>query len=257
MSIRSGAALPALFVLVSGCTPATARWPEPGIAKVTARTSAELSDRELVERIPVCVGSRGWSAGSLGSTALFRVESTPSTVKVGYFVHWSTERPWGANVLSFTVVPALLTDAFYSHFLYVFPGAKDALYGPDDIEGVEVEFARAPDGALRVTGGTADDAEHDPIRLTKDDLVDSRGRLVLLTDAWSHQLGAHGAARFATEPGNELTCYQGTSLKPLTREIAVAFRLGDERHPLRAKPAWGPHEAPREDVAKARAPSGM
>jgi hypothetical protein len=126
----------------------------------------------------------------------------------------------------------------YSHFLYLFPGLKDALYGPGDIEGVLVEFEERQDGSLQVVGGMADDGNHAPVRLSREDLLDSKGRVVLLTDVWSHQLGAHGAAEFANTAGNELKCYQKSSLQPMTEKIAREFRMGSERQPLRGKPAW-------------------
>jgi hypothetical protein len=57
---------------------------------------------------------------------------------------------------------------------------------------------------------------------------------------WSHQLGAHGGGRFSDEGGHKMRCYDHRSLRPMTDDVARAFRLGDERQPLRAKPAWGP-----------------
>ena len=85
---------------------------------------------------------------------LYRVRRSGRKIEIGYFVYWSTERPWGNNALSYAVLPALLTDAFYSHFLYVFPGVKDYLYGAGDIEGARVEFQERPDGSLEVEGRT-------------------------------------------------------------------------------------------------------
>ena len=120
----------------------------------------------------MCVASRRWTAGDLGDTILYRVHRVGRRLEVGYFVYWSTERPWGHNVLSYTLVPALLIDATYSHFLWVFPGAKDLLHGAGDVEGVRVELEDR-DGALRVLGGTADDGFHRGVALSREDLVDS------------------------------------------------------------------------------------
>lgn len=194
--------------------------------------------RARVESTEVCVGARSWSAGTLGKTVLYRIAEAGQRVSVGYFVYWSEERPWGANAMSYTVLPALATDAVYSHFLYVFPGMKDAIYGPADIEGVRVDFERDPSGALRVVGGRAQDATHGDVDLTAADLVDDRGRIILLTDAWSHQLGAHGGGAFANGGEGELRCYQAGALRPMTDDVATAYRLGSERAPQRAKPAW-------------------
>jgi hypothetical protein len=222
-----------ILLAMAGCsvTPREALWPKP--------VSSELApeNARIVEQ-PLCVGARSWSAGALGDTVLYRTQRIGRKIAVGYFIYWSEERPWGTNVMSYMAVPALAMDAVYSHFLYVFPGLKDALYGPGDIEGVLVEFEERSDGSLDVVGGVADDGNHKPVKLSHADLVDSKGRVVLLTDVWSHQLGTHGAAKFADSPGTNLKCYEQSSLQPMTEKIARAFRLGSERKPLRGKPAW-------------------
>jgi len=157
---------------------------------------------------------------------------------VGYFVYWSEERPWGNNSLSYTVLPALAVDAVYSHFLYVFPGLKDAMYGAGDIEGVQVSYEQRPDGSLEVVTGRADDGNHGAVELSRADLLDEKGRVVFLTDVWSHQLGAHGAATLADSAQLELKCYEKSSLRPMTECVAAQFRLGSEREPRRGTPAW-------------------
>jgi hypothetical protein len=209
----------------------------------------------------VCVGARSWSAGALGDTVLYRTEHVGRKITVGYFVYWSEERPWGKNVFSYTAIPALAMDAVYSHFLYVFPGLKDALYGPGDVEGVLVEYEQREDGSLSVLRGIADDANHGPVQLSREDLVDSKGRVVLLTDVWSHQLGAHGGGKFADTRGHELKCYQEASLQPMTDKVARAFRLGNEHRPLRGNPAWiepvlPPQGVPAEQLATGK-PSSL
>jgi len=220
---------------LAGCAvaPGEAAWPKP--ATTTAQRSAD--DARVAEQT-VCVGARSWSAGALGETVLYRTRRVGKRIAVGYFVYWSEERPWGDNVASYTVLPALAVDGIYSHFLYVFPGLKDALYGSGDIEGVQVLYEQRPDGSLAVVSGRADDGNHAPVALSRSDLLDANGRVVLLTDVWSHQLGAHGAARFADHSGPELKCYVKSSLQPMTEPIARAFRLGNAREPLRANPAW-------------------
>jgi hypothetical protein len=179
---------------------------------------------------------------------LYRTSRIGRKIAVGYFVYWSEERPYGSNTVSYLVLPALAMDAVYSHFLYLFPGIKDALYGPGDIEGVQVEYEQRDDGSLRVVDGRADDGNHTPVLLSHDDLVDSKGRVVLLTDVWSHQLGTHGAASFADTPGHQVKCYAKSALRPMTEQIASAFRLGTERHPLRGTPAWIEPESPRDGL---------
>jgi hypothetical protein len=248
----------ATFLASSACSAFGAReahWPEPSSAPAAAtEASDDGSVPDWVARQPVCVGTRSWSAGTLGDTVLYRVRRVGRRVSVGYFVYWSTERPWGSNFQSYTVLPALATDVFYSHFLYVLPGAKDLIYGPADIEGASVEFEEHADGSLSVLGGRADDGEHQPVELTRDELVDGQGRIVLLSEVWSHQLGAHGAASFFAEPGHEERCYQGAGLRPLSDRVAQAFRMGDEREPRRATPAWrdAPSKKPSVLVASAR-----
>ena len=224
----------AMALALAGCavTPREAAWPKPAI------TEDRSADDARVVAQPVCVGARSWSAGALGDTVLYRTRRVGNRIAVGYFVYWSEERPWGSNVVSYTVLPALAVDLVYSHFLYVFPGIKDALYGSGDVEGVQVLYDQRPDGSLSVVSGRADDGNHGPVVLSRSDLLDSKGRVVLLTDVWSHQLGAHGGANFAESSAPELKCYAKSSLRPMTELIARAFRLGNEREPLRGNPAW-------------------
>jgi len=209
-------------------------WPKAGLA-ARASSAADV-DRALVEAQTVCIASSVWSAGELGETLLYHFERQGDRLKVGYFAYWSTERPWGMNSLSLSVAPALLLDGVYSHLFYVLPGVRDAMYGSGDVEGASVTYALA--GAkLEVVSGLADDEAHDAVRLSRDDLVDERGRLILMSDVWSHQLGGRGAAH-RLERAAEQRCYHGHQLVPLTPELAAAFRLGNIAQPRRAKPAW-------------------
>jgi hypothetical protein len=243
-----------LLFAVAGCAvaPRNAAWPEPS----TAAEQRSEDEARVIEQ-PVCVGARSWSAGSLGDTVLYRTHRVGKKIAVGYFVYWSEERPWGSNTFSYMVVPALAMDAVYSHFLYVFPGIKDALYGSGDVEGVQVVYEQRDDGSLDVVGGRADDGNHTPVFLSRSDLLDSKGRVVLLTDVWSHQLGSRGAAQFAERSKQELKCYAKSSLRPMTEVVARAFRLGNEREPLRGTPAWIephlPEQTPAEQMAAAKA----
>jgi len=151
----------------------------------------------------------------------------------------------------------LATDAVYSHFLYLFPGIKDAMYGPGDVEGAQVVYEQREDGALDVVSGSADDGNHAPVSLSRSDLLDSKGRVVLMTDVWSHQLGAHGGAAFAEDPAHAVKCYEKSALRPMTELVARAFRMGNERQPLRGNPAWLdpalPDAAPSSEVASGKA----
>jgi len=223
-----------LALALSSCAvaPRDAAWPKP---LTTEQRSGD--DARVVEQ-PVCVAARSWSAGSLGDTVLYRARRVGNRLHVGYFVYWSEERPWGDNSLSYAVVPALAVDAVYSHFLYVFPGLKDAMYGSGDIEGVQVSYELRPDGSLEVVSGRADDGNHQPVILSRSDLLDAKGRVVFLSDVWSHQLGARGAGSFADRSPEGLKCYERSSLRPMTELVARAFRLGNAREPLRGNPAW-------------------
>lgn len=208
----------------------------------------------------MCVGARSWSAGALGDTVLYRTRRNGNRLTVGYFVYWSEERPWGNNSLSYTVLPALAVDAVYSHFLYVFPGLKDAMYGAGDVEGVQVSYEQRPDGSLEVLNGRADDGNHGRVDLSRADLLDAKGRVVFLTDVWSHQLGARGGATLADRSQLQLKCYEKSSLRPMTESVARQFRLGSAREPRRGNPAWlepgAPDTAPgAEQVADAPARS--
>jgi len=196
------------------------------------RAPRALED-ELVKSTPLCIGSSVRSAGRLGDTVLYRYRRDADELYVGYFVYFSTERPWGDNALTRQVLPALAIDAFYSHFLFVLPGAQRVLYGPGDIEGALVRY-RIEDGRLVPVAALADDEEHRRVQLRGEELRAPDGRVVLLTETWSHQLGARDAAARA----RDVTCFDGARLAPLSPAVAEAFRLGTESEPHRAKPAW-------------------
>ncbi len=202
-----------------------AAWPKPLASEQELRSE----DEARVVAQPVCVGARSWSAGALGDTVLYRTRRVGKKLAVGYFVYWSEERPWGSNSLSYTVIPALATDAVYSHFLYLFPGIKDALYGPGDIEGVQVLYEQREDGSLSVVSGHADNGNHTPVQLTQADLVDSKGRLILLSDVWSHQLGTPGAAAFVERTQQNLKCYAPSAIRPMTELVHRAPRARPAR----------------------------
>ena len=157
----------------------------------------------IVKRLPVCIASSTWSAGELGRTLLYRAQREGRRLMVGYFAYWSTERPWGNNALSYAVLPALVVDAFYSHLLFMFPGAQYYIHGPGDIEGARVTYEQRDDGEWVPVSAVADDGTHHEVELSPDDFVDSQGRVVLMTGVWSHQLGAKARA---SSSSNVATC---------------------------------------------------
>ena len=210
--------------------------PAPPLPSASSASAAVArSEDERIRAQPFCVATSGSSAGALGDTVLYRYRRVGDELRVGYFVYWTSERPWGDNSLSRELFPALAIDAVYSHFLFVFPGVQRALYGPGDIEGVLVRYAATPNG-LRAEQALADDEGHHRVALSADEVLSPDGRVVVLTETWSHQLGAHDAARRAS-PG-ATRCFSGDALKPLSDDVAKSFRLGDASQPRRARPAW-------------------
>jgi hypothetical protein len=196
-----------------------------------------------VQTLPICVASSSF-AGELGSSILYHYRRDGRTLMVGYFVYWSTERPWGKNALSYSVLPALFIDAFYSHLFFLFPGAQRILYGPGDVEGVRIAYQRRDDGKWEAVSAVADDVGHHDVALSRDDFVDRDGRTVFMIDGWSHQLGGRGASSVSGAQKDAFVCFDGGSLKPLTDEVAREFRLGSPSDPRRALPAWLLAESP-------------
>jgi hypothetical protein len=227
--------------------PREPQWPAPIVRTTQASLTARLHPRtpmpasntaqedELVTHQPFCVASSVRSSGSLGDSVLYRYRRDGDTLYVGYFVYFSTERPWGDNALTHKVLPALAIDAFYSHFMFVLPGAQRLLYGPADIEGALVRY-RIEGDRLVAQGALADDEEHHRVRLDAEELRAPNGNTLLLTETWSHQLGAHDAVRRSASLA--VRCFSGSGLVPLSTSVADAFRLGSESAPHRAKPAW-------------------
>jgi hypothetical protein len=199
-------------------------------------TEAEPADQALIRAQRVCILNAQDSAGEIGKKLVFRSHRDGDRLSVAYFVHWSTERPWGDKPM----LMSLAIDSFYSHFFFVMPGLRHLMHGPGDVEGATVVY-RVVDGRLEALEGFADDESHDPVHLSAQDLTDAEQGTVLMTSVWSHQLGSHGAAQAASlaAPG-EVTrhCYQGQELVPLTSDIAERFWLGSADKPERARPAW-------------------
>jgi hypothetical protein len=225
----------ALAFLAAGLSLASAdapRWPEPA-ALSTASSTAE--DELLVRAQRVCVLEARESAGEIGKSLVVRHRREGELLLVSYFAYWSSERPWGDKPL----VVSLAIDAFYSHFLFVLPGIRHAMYGPGDIEGVTIVY-RNVGGRLEVVEGIGDDEWHNPVRLDREDLTGRGSDTVLLTTAWSHQLGGRGAARLRSTPDPNVSerCFQGNEIVPLTADIAERFWLGSAESPRRARFAW-------------------
>jgi hypothetical protein len=179
-----------------------------------------------------------WSAGELGRSVLYRVKHVGRELHVGYFVYWTTERPWGKNLLSYLVLPAIFVDSFYSHLFFLFPGLQRVIHGPGDIEGARVVYEQRDNGHWAPVSAVADDGLHQEVVLDPGDFVDGQGRVVLMTDVWSHQLGAKGGRAFVDGRRGNVVCYGHGTLSPMTAQVADSFRLGTTGSPRRARPAW-------------------
>ncbi len=132
------------------------------------RTQAQLA----IETQPVCIGSTVRSAGALSDVLYYRAVSLgDGHVAVGYFAFFSEERPWGNNWMTWSVVPALAIDLFYSRTLLIAPGLQRALYGAGDVEGVRVLYETLADGSLRLDNARADDATHAPVSLSREEAL--------------------------------------------------------------------------------------
>ncbi len=191
-------------------------------------------EQAQIEREPICVGSSVQSAGALSDVLYYRaIARDDGKIEVGYFAFFSEERPWGNNWLTWSLVPALAVDLFYSRALMVAPGLQRALYGAGDVEGVSVVYERLPDGLLRLDHAVADDGTHDSVALTRaqafalDDL-----RPTFYSEVWSHQLGGHGV--HARSDLAYVRCYSEGSIRPLPEAVARRFRVD---HDDRAPPA--------------------
>ena len=202
-----------------------------------AGSEAESADQALIRAQRVCILNPQDSAGEIGEKLVFRSRRDGDRLSVAYFVHWSTERPWGDK----PIFMSLAIDSIYSHFFFVLPGLRHLMHGPGDVEGATVVY-RVEGERLKALEGFADDESHDPVSLSAEDLTDDQQGTVLMTSAWSHQLGARGAAQAAATqavPGGATRrCYQGAELVPLTSDIAERFWLGSAEEPRRARPAW-------------------
>lgn len=202
-----------------------------------------------IERQPVCVASTVASAGELGDILYYR--SSPGehgTVSVGYYAFFSEERPWGNNWLTWTVLPALLVDVFYTHSLFIGPGIQRVAYGKGDVEGFRIDYRIEEHGRLTVERGVADSGSHQEVQLGRGDLLSiDPERPTVYSQWWSHQLGGRGA-----KP-DELVyrrCYGAGSIRPLPPEIALDFRLDRRARPAHVVPASALFERPE-------APSGV
>jgi len=199
---------------------------------------------------PICIGSTVRSAGSIGDALFYRKELMPDgRLAVGYYVFYSEERPWGNNWMTWTLLPALALDMFYTRGMFIAPGVQRVMYGKGDVEGFRVVYDVAPDGSIAPGEAFADDGYHRPSRLGREELfsIDPE-RITVYTDSWSHHLGARGAK--ASDMAS-VRCYQKGSILPLPDAVAREFRL--DRRALPAAVGLAAQEAPGAPSSSGRA----
>lgn len=221
--------LSVILAAVTGCT-SLGRLPLPPGPPGEAPTVEETA----IERREICVGSSVASAGDLADTLYYRAAVMPDgKLSVGYFAFWSDERPWGNNWLTWTVIPALAVDMFYTRGMFIAPGLQRAIHGKGDVEGVRVVYDLRPDGSLHVASAVADDGSHQPVELdAKTVMAFDPERPTFYTDVWSHQLGGKGI-RSKSELAY-LHCFGPGHVRALPDDVATDFTLGGRAMPAQA-----------------------
>ena len=197
-----------------------------------AAPALALTDEQTIEQHEVCMGSAVMSAGTLADTLYYRATVMPDgKLVVGYYAFWSTERPWGNNWMTWTVLPSLAIDLVYSHGMFFGPGVQRFAYGRGDVEGVRVAYVRAENGSLIVDSAVAQDVRHRTVQLSAADVmsVDSQ-RPTFYSDVWSHQLGGKGLK--SRSDLSSVRCYGAGHIEPLPEQLIAEYKLD-----RRAKPA--------------------
>lgn len=218
----------ALLFAGTGC----ARFGHLPAAPTGIQPEPSSPEAAAIEQNEICVGSKIASAGKLGDVLYYQASVLPDgKLAVGYFAFFSDERPWANNWLTWTVLPALAVDLFYTRAAFVAPGLQRALSGKGDVEGFHVIYDVNPDGTLRVERAVADNGTHDPVHLdAKDVLAMDPERPTFYTDVWSHQLGARGVTSMADLA--YVRCFGQGRVLPLPDSVSDEFAI--ER---RAEPA--------------------
>jgi hypothetical protein len=143
----------------------------PPVAPVEDISPSSL-EQIAIEQREVCVGSSVESSGDLADTLYYRATVMPDgKLVVGYFAFFSEERPWGNNWLTWTFVPAVAIDMFYTRAMFVGPGLQRLMHGKGDVEGFRIVYEQRPDGTLEVERAVADDGTHEPVLLGRADLM--------------------------------------------------------------------------------------
>jgi hypothetical protein len=214
---------------------------------VVEPTSAEQA---AIEQREICVGSSVASAGDLADTLYYRATAMPDgKLVVGYFAFFSEERPWGNNWLTWTLVPAMVVDMFYSHGFFLGPGVQRAASGKGDVEGFRVVYDLAKDGKLRIESAVADDGSHDLVQLTAADIMKmDPERPTFYSDVWSHQLGARGVKSHADLA--YVRCFGPGRVRPLPERIDREFALEGRAPPAHVEALGGRTIGPSVEAAR-------
>lgn len=210
----------------------------------------------VIEQKEICIGSTIKSAGKLGDVLYYQASELPDgKLAVGYFAFFSEERPWANNWLTWTVLPALAVDLFYTRAAFVAPGLQRALSGKGDVEGFHIIYSRGEDGALAVESALADDGTHAPVHLTAKDVLSlDPARPTFYTNVWSHQLGGRGVKSVADLA--YVRCFGPGRVLPLPDSVSDEFAVDGRASPAHVEALGGrPIGAPDQRWASTR-PAG-
>jgi hypothetical protein len=224
----------AFAVVGTACIPEGAL---PGAA--SPQVDPSTLEEAAIERREICVGSSVASSGDLGDTLYYRAALLPDgKLAVGYFAFFSEERPWGNNWLTWTVLPALAVDMFYTRSMFVGPGLQRAMHGKGDVEGFRIIYELRPDGTLDVERAVADDGSHDPVQLSRADVMAlDHARPTFYSDVWSHQLGGHGLRDKSAL--SYLHCYGPGHVRQLPDALSADFALAGRAPPAHVEALGG------------------
>jgi hypothetical protein len=212
-----------------------------GSLPATAPEVVEPSTMEqtAIEQREVCVGSSVASVGELGDVLYYRATVLPDgKLAVGYFAFFSEERPWGNNWLTWSLLPALAVDMFYTRTMFVAPGLQRALSGKGDVEGFRIVYEQRPDGTLSVEHAVADDGSHAPVHFTREEVLAlDPQRPTFYSDVWSHQLGGRGVK--SKKDLAFLRCFGPGHVRPLPDAIFDEYALVGRAPPAHVEELGG------------------
>lgn len=211
----------------------------PTVAMPIEAVAPSSVEELAIEQREICVGSAVASAGDLADTLYYRATVLPDgKLVVGYFAFFSDERPWGNNWLTWTVVPALALDMFYTRAMFVAPGLQRFMHGKGDVEGFRVVYDLRPDGTLEVDRAVADDGTHEPVQLARADVMAlDPNRPTFYSSVWSHQLGGRGVHDRSSL--SYVQCFGPGHIRPLTDQLSDEYALAGRAPPAHIEALGG------------------